>query len=106
MKKILTILGLLAITSTVTAQANDLFRANALFYDNTTSPFSEYFDGSFKPTKTGEANCVSYFHLVTKGDCSVKKAMQDAGITRVNSIDRQDKSILMFHKVNILVHGE
>ncbi len=105
MKKILTLLGLLAIT-TATAQASDLFRANAIFYDNTTSPFSEYFDGSFKPTKTGEANCTSYFRLVTTGDCSIQKAMQDAGITRVNSIDRTDKSILLFHKVNILVHGE
>lgn len=106
MKKIFTILGLLTITSMATAQANDLFRANALIYDNSISPYSEYFDGTARPIKTGEANCVSYFHLVAKGDCSIKKAMEDAGIKRVNSIDRNDKSILMFHKVNILVHGE
>lgn len=105
MKKILTILGLFAITCAA-AQANDLFRANAFVYDNSTSPFSEYFDASVRPLKTGESKCTSYFHVVTLGDCSIKNAMDDAGIKKINSIDRRDKSILMYHKITLLVHGE
>ncbi len=105
MKKILVLMGILIFTICA-AQANDLFKANAIIYDNTTSPFSDYFDGSFKPTKTGEAKCINYFYLVSAGNCSIQKAMEDAGITKINSIDRIDKNILFFHKITILVHGE
>ena len=104
-KKMFAVLGLLVITACA-AQANDLFRTNSIIYDKTQSPFSDYFDGRFKPVKTGEAKCNNYFYIVSLGDCSIKTAMEDAGITRINSIDRIDKSILFYHKVTILVHGE
>lgn len=104
MKKIL-VLSLL-ILGMQAVYASTIPMPNSVIYDNTTSPYSNYFDGSVRPVKSGEAQCTSYFKLVSTGKCGLKDAMNDGGITKINSIDFVSKSILFYHKAKIVVYGE
>ena len=83
-----------------------LFKVNGVIYGDNTSPFSEYFNPSVKPAKMGEATCTSYFRIITLGACGINDAMENGKITRVNSIDKHSKNILLFHKATLRVYGE
>ncbi len=106
MKKIYVLLLAAAITGICSAHATDLFKVNGVIYGDNTSPFSEYFNPSVKPAKMGEATCTSYFRIITLGACGINDAMENGKITRVNSIDKHSKNILLFHKATLRVYGE
>ena len=75
--------------------ADDVFVSHGVFYGDTVTPFSTYFDSSVTPSKTGEATCKNYFFLVAKGQCGINNAMADGNITKIHSIDRKNKNILL-----------
>lgn len=58
-------------------------------------------------TRTGEANCTSVLALVAVGDCSIEAAKKNGGITKVNHVDWEAKSILgIYGSYKVIVSGE
>lgn len=105
MKKIL--ISMLVISASATAAfADGLFTPHGNIFAETTTPFSTYFDSNVKPLKSGEATCKNYFFIVAKGNCSIQNAMRDGNITKIQSIDRKNKNIMLYQKSTIVVHGE
>jgi hypothetical protein len=51
-------------------------------------------DGSFEPTKTGEACAVSILGLVATGDASIAAAKSAGGIKEVSTVDYKSTSVL------------
>jgi len=45
------------------------------------------YDGDVGTTKIGTSKCQEVFFLIIWGDCSVKKAMEDGGITKIHHVD-------------------
>lgn len=106
MKKFLVITTMLILAGMCKAHAGDLFMPNAIIYENTTTPYSKYFDGSVKPVKRGEAQCKNFLAILSIGKCGINDAMADGDITKVNSIDKVTKNILFYQKVKVVVYGE
>ena len=69
------------------ARTDEFFGApGGILYNDTTVPYSKYFDGNVKPLKKGEATCKNYFFLVAKGQCGIndvkgKSAVLQEGTT-------------------------
>lgn len=106
MKKtiILTVLAILA--GATCANAEDIFTPNAAIYSNISIPYSKYFDSSVKPVKKGEATCKNFFFIAAIGNCSIAEAMENGNITKIHSIDKENKNIILYQKSTIVVHGE
>ena len=57
--------------------------------------------------KQGKSSCYSVFALVAFGDCSIKSAMKDGGITKIHHVDSTSKNFLFFmFKYDTIVYGE
>jgi hypothetical protein len=64
-------------------------------------------DNSVSETKVGEAACHSILGIVAFGDCSVKAAKQNGGISKVNSVDNATLNIFYFYgQYKTIVRGE
>ena len=60
-----------------------------------------------KSPKVGTAECVSVLSMVATGDCSIEAAKKNGGITKVNHVDWEAKSVLgLFGNYKLIVHGE
>lgn len=58
-------------------------------------------------TKKGTATCKSFLGLIAIGEASVKKAAQDAGITKITHIDWDAQNVLGVYGVyTVTVYGE
>ena len=58
------------------------------------------------PAKMGTATCKSYFGIVALGECGVKEAMKNGGITGLAFYDTQTKNILGYKKVTTRAFGK
>lgn len=106
MKKIILMTAVLVLGVNA-AMADEFFGAPAgILYNDTVVPFSKYFDSSVQPLKKGEATCKNYFFLIAKGKCGINDAMNNGRITKIHSIDKQNKNILLYQKSKIVVYGE
>ena len=57
--------------------------------------------------KQGKSTCTSIFALVAFGDCSIKSAMKDGGITKIHHVDSSSMNVLyFFFKYETIVYGE
>ena len=57
-------------------------------------------------SKTGSATCISYLGAVAEGDCSIRAAKKNGGISTVSSVDYFTKSILgLYAEHTTLVRG-
>ena len=57
--------------------------------------------------KQGKSTCMSIFALVAFGDCSIKSAMKDGGITKIHHVDSSSMNVLyFFFKYETIVYGE
>ena len=57
--------------------------------------------------KQGKSSCTSVLGLVAFGDCSIKSAMKDGGITKIHHVDSTSKNFLFFmFKYDTIVYGE
>ena len=59
---------------------------------NVQSPDTSFIDNSVNPAKKGTATA-SGIIIFTEGDASLKKAMENGGITKVHHVDYEVKSI-------------
>ena len=60
-----------------------------------------------KSPKVGTAECVSVLSMIATGDCSIEAAKKNGGITKVNHVDWEAKSVLgLFGNYKLIVHGE
>jgi hypothetical protein len=76
-----------------------------IIYENYTRPFGAA--KGAKPLKEGRASCVNYLWLVAIGDCSIKAAKKDGGITAVSSVDIQRTNrLFIIVKETTIVRGE
>lgn len=51
-------------------------------------------NGSGSVSKVGSATCKSYLGFIADGDCSVRTAARNGGISEVGSVSRKVKNIL------------
>lgn len=73
---------------------------------NVVSPNAAFVDNSVRPIKVGEAKA-SGILFFTEGDCSIKKAMENGGITKVHHVDYRTHDILgIIGSQTTLVYGE
>ena len=57
--------------------------------------------------KRGKSSCYSVFALVAFGDCSIKSAMKEGGITKIHHVDSSSMNVLYFYfKYDTIVYGE
>jgi len=62
---------------------------------------------SVNPSKKGEATCTNILGLVATGDCSIKEAMKNGGITKIHHVDYSNTNILgLINKGTFVVWGE
>jgi len=58
-------------------------------------------------SKEGKASCQSILGLAALGDCSIQKAMENGGITKIHHVDYQTQNILgIFATHTVIVYGE
>lgn len=104
MKKILGILALLFVLCVPAAHAGDSPRVYGLIYANTTTPGDGY--STLAPSKVGSANCKSIFGLVAVGNCSVRQAMKNGGISSLSFYDMQVENILGIMTITTKAYGK
>ncbi|MBL7035686.1 MAG: TRL-like protein family [SAR324 cluster bacterium] len=78
------------------------------FYTGTTFPSGDKvkLDGK-TANKQGKSTCTSIFALVAFGDCSIKSAMKDGGITKIHHVDSSSMNVLyFFFRYETIVYGE
>jgi len=58
--------------------------------------------------KVGKASCKSYVWVVTVGDCSIKAAMKDGGLSKVHHVDTEITQILsgLYGNLTMVVYGD
>ena len=63
--------------------------------------------GNAPATKSGEACASSFLWLIAAGDASVSTAKQNGGISKVASIEYQNRAVLgaLWHQFCTVVHG-
>lgn len=70
------------------------------------SPDTNFIDNSVKPVKCGEASAKGII-CFTQGDCSIKAAMANGGITKIHHVDYKVNNILgIVGTTTTLVYGE
>jgi len=70
------------------------------------SPDTAFIDNSVKPAKVGEATAKGII-CFTEGDCSIKAAMANGGITKIHHVDYKVKNILgIVGSTTTMVWGE
>ena len=70
------------------------------------SPDTNFIDNNVKPAKCGEATADGII-CFTRGDCSIKKAMEKGGITKIHHVDYKVTNILgIIGSTTTLVYGE
>lgn len=73
---------------------------------NVGSPGTSFVDNNVKPAKVGEATA-SGIICFSEGDCSIKAAMANGGITKIHHVDYRTKNILgIVATQTTLVYGE
>ena len=78
------------------------------FYTGTTFPSGDKVKlDSETASKQGKSSCYSVFALVAFGDCSIKSAMKEGGITKIHHVDSSSMNVLyFFFKYDTIVYGE
>lgn len=70
------------------------------------SPDTNFIDNNVKPVKCGQATADGIV-CFTRGDCSIKTAMENGGITKIHHVDYKVTSILgIVGSTTTLVYGE
>jgi hypothetical protein len=101
MKKVLGLLILAALVSGCATQVPCGF----ILIDNTLP--LQVGDAAAKSTKVGTATSQSYLAMIAVGDSSIQAACKNGGITKINHVDWQVKSILGFiGEYTTTVYGE
>ena len=102
MRKLLVLAGLCAVCGCVSAP----FMPPMGLISTTKAPLST--EGNWKVgLRSGKAESKSVLGLYAWGDCSITKAAQNGGLTRVDFVDYQyDNIIGIWQKVTVTAYGE
>ena len=57
-------------------------------------------------SKTGRATCKNYFGVVKLGDCSLKTAMKNGHISKVNATDWEKSWKVVYGTKTLVVYGD
>lgn len=57
-------------------------------------------------SKVGRATCKNYVGVVKLGDCSLKAAMRNGRISKVNASDWEKKWMLIYGTKTLIVYGD
>jgi len=95
MKKTLLSLSALLTVSLLTGCATSSAPVNGALFTavqgpNTVTTFTD-------PNKVGEATCHSILGLIAFGNCSIKSAAMEAGISEITTVDNKSFGILGFY---------
>ena len=104
MKKLMVVAALAALASgcVMVGKTN----AAAPIMLNVQSPDTSFIDNSVKPAKKGTA-VASGIICFTEGDASIKKAMENGGITKIHHVDYEVRSIFgIVGSTTTIVWGE
>ena len=102
MKKILGLAALLVVMGLYApAKAEPVF---GFIYKDAIEPASVA--SEIQPARMGEATCRSYFAVVALGECGVKEAMKNGGISQLAFYDTYTKNILGWKKVVTRAYGK
>ena len=84
------------------------YPVHGVFYTGTAFPSGDKVRlDSETAGKQGKSSCYSVFALVAFGDCSIKSAMKDGGITKIHHVDSSSMNALyFFFKYDTIVYGE
>ena len=79
-----------------------------ILYTGTTFPSGDKVRlDSETASKQGISTCYSIFALVAFGDCSIKSAMKDGGITKIHHVDSKSTQFaFLMYKYDTIVYGE
>lgn len=106
MKKMFSILLISLFICIININKSD---AMGLFYTNATYPVTATGAEIEDLSKLKQANVstTTILLLIERGDASIDKAIQKAGITKISHIDVHEKSIFIFwKKLTVQVYGE
>lgn len=72
------------------------------------APLTTEFNGTPIGTKVGKSTCTSFMALVTSGDCSVKTAAQNGGITKINFVEYEytNHFFFLYQTTTTVVYGD
>lgn len=101
MKRLFTILAVVAVMSIAVAPANATL---GLIYQDASEPGNGY--TAVPAAKVGCTECTSWFGLVGLGDCSVATAMKKGGIHSLSFYDVYKKNILGYQQIKIKAYGQ
>ena len=103
MKKVLFLLCLMAFGVNSTAMAYEPFEAS--LWTSIKTPGAEA-QNLRLGSKTGRATCKNYLGMVNLGDCSLKTAMKNGHITRVNATDWEKSWKVIYGTKTLVVYGD
>ncbi len=77
-----------------------------LFYSDIKAPMDIDLDKTAVGAKSGEAMVTTILGVVATGDCSIKAAAQNGGITTIESVDYKFFNVLgVYQTFTTIVHG-
>lgn len=104
MKKIFALLAFMAMIFAGTqAQAYEPW--GFAIYNGTVEAQSNSIQNATLGRKTGVATCKTFCGIVNWGDCSIKAAMKNGGISRVTTADWEKHYVLIYGEKTLRVYG-
>lgn len=102
MKKMLCVLGVLGLLSTVSANAA------GFLYTDTIVPIigTNLETDNIKNLKIGEAQVMNIWGIIETGHAGIQNAAKRAGITKIHHVDVHTKMILGVGIITVQVYGE
>lgn len=76
-------------------------------YSEIKAPMDPDFNQTAAPSKSGEAMATTILGLVATGDCSIKAAAENGGLTTIDSADYKYFNVLgVYQTFTTIVHGK
>ncbi len=105
MKKFLFICAFMAAVFMMAPKANAYEPWSVSIYSDIKEPMEYAVPGATLGHKVGEGHCKTVLGIVNWGDCSVKAAMKNGGISRVTSADWEKKYVIVYGRKTLKVYG-
>ena len=105
MKKLLFLSVIVAFSCALIPQAQAYEPYEAGIWTNVKTPSGET-PNQRLGSKVGRATCKNYFGFVKLGDCSLKAAMKNGNITKVNGADWEKSWKVVYGTKTFVVYGD
>ena len=105
MKKFFALVVFFVLTLTIMPKANAYEPWGVGIYNGTQEVMDYATPGATLGTKIGESTCKTVLGLVNWGDCSLRTAMHNGGITKVTAADWVKRYIVVYGEKTLRVYG-